>query len=231
MLGSKFRSYLKDCISIGTSAIIRHPYTKVNQPDGALLCFIETKEAGEEAFDDFGIFHLTEFLNILEYAGESEISLNNGIITIKANNFTQKYETTNLSVMSSFDVNDKVLENIRSAEPVLEIDLSKDTFDQMKKVASILNLERLLVNAGKSVLYVANLDDSNQMRNETAFNTEMQTAEKSTFVFDMRNVSKIPSDDYIFRIVRNPKTSSPISYFQAKSKPITIICFVKEEIK
>ena len=233
MLNSKTRKIFKDLGSIGNSAIIRYPLTPIIQLDRALISFIDLEALGEEQFEEFGIYHLSEFLSLVDLYEGGEIKRNGNVIELKNESSSQKYKTSDLDVLEIFDMPSAVLEKIQETTPEVTFTLTSDRLDKVKKVSSLLSLKSFIIEAqGDELNLVAcELSENGAYMNEAVHNISgAEVTNDTKVVFDMANILKIPSIDFEVSIIKNQKTGNYISLWKAIDEPISIIATVQRSL-
>ena len=232
MLGKKTRQAFKDLNTIGNSAIIRYPLTSIIQLDRTLISFIDLEALGEESFEEFGIYFLSEFLALIDLYEDGDIERNGNIIELKNANSTQKYETSDLDIMEIFDMPSTVLEKLLSADTELTFTLNSVELDRIKKVASLLKLKSLVIDADTELDLVAcNLSENNTYMNESINRiNDVDITTPTKVVFDIQNILKIPSIDFNVRIIKNVSTGNYISVWEANEEPVTIVASIQKSL-
>ncbi|MCK5536171.1 MAG: hypothetical protein KAI79_05045 [Bacteroidales bacterium] len=235
MLNKNTQKAFKDLNTIGNSAIIRYPLTSVIQLDRALISFIDLEALGEEPFEEFGIYFLSEFLSLIDLYDGGEIERKDNIVEFKNASSTQKYETSDLEIMKIFDMPGTVLEKLLDSPTEATFTVSSDMVDRIKKVSSLLKLKSLIVDANAETkelsLIACNLSENNAYMNES--NNSIPDCDITTttkIVYDIQNILKIPSVDFNIRIIKNPTSGNHISVWEAIDEPVTIVVAVQKSL-
>ena len=233
MLNKATRKVFKDLNTIGNSAIIRYPYTSIIQLDRALISFVNLEELGEEPFEDFGIYFLSEFLSLIDLYEDGEINRVDNIIELANADSRQSYETSDLDIMKIFDMPSAVLEKLKASDAEVNFEMSADQLDRIKKVASLLKLKTFIVDAKGDNLdvVVCNLSENNAHMNESVNHIPVSTITNDTkVVYDIQNILKIPSVDFNIKIIKNQETGNYISLWEAVNEPVTIVVSIQKSI-
>ena len=235
MLNKNTRTVLKNLNTIGNSAIIRYPYTSIIQPDKTLISFIDMEALGEEEFDEFGIYFLSEFLSLVDLYDDGEVRREGNIIELENSYSTQKYETPDLEIMKIFDVPSAVLGKLLSSEIEVSFDLGTEQLSRIKKVASLLKLKSMIVDAKteneEMKLVACNLSENDSYMQESVNDVPIGIVNVDTkVVFDIQNILKIPDADYKVRIIKNQDTGNYISLWEAENEPFSIIVTLQKSL-
>ncbi len=233
MLNKNTRKVLKELNTIGDSAIIRYPYTSIIQLDRALISFIDLEALGEDEFDEFGIYFLSEFLSLIDLYEDGDIKRTDNVIELSNSTSTQKYHTTDLEIMKMFDMPSEVLGKLIASEVELNFELKAEQLDRIKKVASLLKLKTFIIDAqnDKINIVACNLSENDTYMQESVNEIPGGNINVDTkVVFDIQNILKIPSTDFNIRIIKNEKTGNYISVWESEQDPVTIIVAIKKAL-
>jgi len=233
MLNENTRSVLKSLGGIGNSAIIRYPLTSVLQLDKSLVAFVDLEALGENEFDEFGLYYMSEFLGLLDFYSNADIQINNGIVDIKSAGSNQKYQTTDLDTMELFDIPSKVLDRIDGAQPIAEFELSKDDIDRFKKISTLAKVNSLVFesNASNISAIICDVDASgNYMNASTNMLDVSNVSEPIKIQLEMSNISKLPSYNFKVKVIKNNETGNFISLWVAEEQPVKIIVAVTKSL-
>ena len=223
MLTKKTQAILSDLAAISTAAIIDYPITGIQDSGKSMVAFIDLSQFGEEEFEKFGIFNLSELLSILGVIDNAEVNLDDeGVITIKNDNSSIKYFTTNLDLLSqTFSANPKIPENIKAAPSAMSFTLESSVLDKLKKTSTLMKLEHLVVNTNSDdeiqlTITGINKDSSNNYKIKV---TEAENTGTHKIILDMENIKKLPAGNYSVKVAQNAKTKSYITMFSSKDIP------------
>lgn len=223
MLTKKTQAILSDLASISTAAIIDYPITGIQDSGKSMVAFIDLSQFGEEEFEKFGIFNLSELLSILGVVDNAEVKLSDdGVITIKNDNSSIKYFTTNLDLLSqTFSANPKIPENIKAAPSAMSFTLESGVLDKLKKTSTLMKLEHLVVNTSSDdeiqlTITGINKDSSNNYKIKV---TDTENTGTHKIILDMENIKKLPAGNYSVKVAQNAKTKSYITMFSSKDIP------------
>jgi len=221
---------LKKLIQISNSAIIEYPKT-VLTTDHSILASIDLNELGEEEFEKFGIYNLSQFLSLVDYFGENVFLEKDGEnVVINNGKLKQIYETTSINLLEKFSVKPDIFDKVKSVDSVVEFDLSKEDLKHIKKISSILGHSDLVIDTSENKLVITTLDANNNYQNPNYHEKDIDSKEESKFVFDILNINKIPEGEYALYIKRNPKTNNPIAYLKNIDEPFELILSIKKEL-
>ena len=220
----------KKLIQISNSAIIEYPKTVLTN-DHSIIAAINLDEIGEENFEKFGIYNLSQFLSLVDYFGEEVIiEKDDANIIISNNKLKQVYETTSINLLEKFSVKADIFEKVKSVDTCVYFDLNSEDLKHIKKISSILGHTDLVVDTKNKNLVITTLDANDNFQNPNYHPIEIDTNEESLFVFDLLNINKIPEGNYEFHIKRNPKTNNPIAYLKNIEESFELILSIKKEI-
>jgi len=217
MLTTETKNYIKMMSNISDSAIIRWPVTNFNPTDKSVIAFIDLEKLGEPSFEQFGIYRISEFLQLLDYYDDASVSLDNNVITIKSDSTVQRYITTNENNLSSFSVSPAILDKISEAPLACSIHVSKEEMDRIKKISNLLSLHELGI---KSV---------NQAQNDNKTIMEGTSNEDFAIAMKIESIQKLPNCDYNVEIHRNASSGNFITQWDAVDLPIKIVVMPKAE--
>ena len=220
---------LKKLIQISNSAIIEYPKT-VLTTDHSILASIDLEELGEEKFEKFGIYNLSQFLSLVDYFGENVFLEKDGEnVVINNGKLKQIYETTSINLLEKFSVKPDIFDKVKSVDSVVEFDLTREDLKHIKKISNILGHNDLIVDTSENQLVITTLDANDNFQNPNYHEKDIDSREESKFVFDILNINKIPDGDYEFHIKRNPKTNNPIAYLKNIEEPFELLLSIKKE--
>ena len=229
MLNEQTRKGLKSLTTVGNAAIVRYPWTSVLQKNKSLIAFINMEEYGEEPFEEFGLESMSEFLSLVDFYEDPEIAIQNGVISIESGKFHQKYGTSDLDTMQSFDVKVTTLEKVTATPEVINLEISVEELQRFKKIASLTKSTTLLVSGSESgdcSVTVCKLDRNNNMSDESVTEYPMSVSEDISIVFDIQNIAKLPDKNYSVSIKKSPTTGNCISVWEVGDEPINIVMSV-----
>ena len=228
MLNEQTRKGLKSLTTVGNAAIVRYPWTSVLQKNKSLIAFINMEEYGEEQFEEFGLESMSEFLSLVDFYKDPEIEIENGIISIESGKFHQKYSTSDLDTMKSFDVKVTTLEKVSSTPEVISFELTSDELQRLKKIASLSKSTSMLVSGSEdgSTITVCKLDRNNNMSDESVTEYPMSVTKEIKVEFDIQNIAKLPDKNYSVSIKQSESTGNGISIWEVSDEPIHIVMSV-----
>lgn len=219
--------------NISDSAIIRWPVTNFNPTDKSVIAFIDLEKLGEPSFEQFGIYRISEFLQLLDYYDDASVSLDNNVITIKSDSTVQRYITTNENNLSSFSVSPAILDKISEAPLACSIHVSKEEMDRIKKISNLLSLHELGIKSVNGEIIFTIQADSNksniQAQNDNKTIMEGTSNEDFAIAMKIESIQKLPNCDYNVEIHRNASSGNFITQWDAVDLPIKIVVMPKAE--
>jgi len=141
---------------------------------------------------EFGIWDLTSFLGTVSLFDDPDFTFEDKYVTItngKSSKVKYYYSDSSLLTVPTKDVN--------MPETVVSIDLTEDTFNELKRAASVLGLNDLSLNSGENGVS-ANLFDKSGSTNNT-YSIQIDNAlynedASFEFVFNIDNLRFIPGN-------------------------------------
>ena len=232
MLNEQTRKGLKSLTTVGNAAIVRFPWTSILQKNKSIIAFINLEEYGEEPFEEFGFEEtLSEFLTLVDFYQDPEITSEGNIITIESGNNTQRYETSDLDSMKSFDIPVTTLEKVNSTPEIINFEITSAELIRLKKVSALTKSTSLLVQAsvdGDCSLVTCKLDRNNNSSNESVTAFPMSAQEDINVKFDIANISKLPDRDYQVSIKKSATSGNGVSVWTVTDEPIQIVVSVAD---
>ncbi len=230
MLNEQTRKSLKSLITVGNAAIVRYPWTTVLQKNKSIIAFVNIEELGEEPLEEFGLEdNLSEFLSIIDFYKSPEISAEGNLVTIQSGKNTQRYETSDLDSMRSYDVPVSAIEKVQGTPEIISFEITSSEIARFKKLASLTKSTSFIVNSkedGESSIIVCKLDRNNNMSNDSVTNFEMSASESIRVEFDIQNIAKLPEKDYSVSIKKSGTTGNGVSMWTVTDEPIQIVVSV-----
>jgi len=223
LLNEQTRKGLKSLTGVGNAAIVRYPWTSVLQKDKSLIAFINLEEYGEEEFPDFGLDNMSEFLSLIDFFKDPEIDIDtDGVVSIEADKWHQKYATSDLDTMKSFDVKVNTLDKISQAPEALSFEITQDEFVKIKKIAALTKATSFIVSSQEKLI-VGKLDRNNNISSETEIDYPISVKNDVSIVYSMAHISKLPDRDYSVTIKVSEATGNGISIWEVADEPIKIV--------
>ena len=228
MLNENTRRGLKSLTTVGNAAIVRYPWTSVLQKNKSLIAFINMEEYGEEPFEEFGLESMSEFLSLVDFYSDPTIDIDSGIISVESGKFHQKYSTSDLDTMKSFDVNVSMLEKVSATPEVISFEVTTEELQRFKKIASLTKATSFVISGsdGEGTITVCKLDRNNNMADESITEYPMAIAKDISVVFDIQNVAKLPDKNYTISIKQSATSGNGISVWEVDDEPIKIVMSV-----
>lgn len=229
MLNENTRQGLKSLTTVGNAAIVRYPWTSVLQKNKSLIAFINMEEYGESEFEEFGLESMSEFLSLVDFYKDPQIEIENTIISIESGKFHQKYSTSDLDTMKSYNVPVTALEKVEATPEVISFEITVEELARFKKIASLTKATSLIISGstdGESSITVCKLDRQNNMSDESITEYPMSVATDINVEFDIQNIAKLPDKNYSVSIKKSAASGNGISIWEVTTDPIKIIVSV-----
>jgi len=226
LLNEETRKGLKSLTTVGNAAILRYPWTSVLQKNKSVIAFINMEDYGEDQFEEFGLENMSEFLTLVDFYKDPEISQEGSVISIESGKYHQRYQTSDLDTMKSYDIPVTALDKISGTPEVIAFEISSEELGRMKKIASLTKATTMLISGkvdGDSTITVCKLDRNKNMSDESVTEFPMSVNEDINVEIDMQNVSKLPDKNYSVSIKKSPSTGNGVSMWEVDDEPIKII--------
>jgi len=223
LLNETTRKGLKSLTNIGNTAIIRYPWTTVVQADRNLIAFVGLEEYGETPFSEFGLESLSEFLALVEFYRDPEITVDDTTLTLTSGNRVQRYTASDVDDMKAFDIPTTMMTNVGNTPDAITFEISASELQNEKKNASLTRASSFIVNGKDSTITVCKLDRNKNISDDSVTQYAMASKEDTSIVFDMNNISKLPDKDYTVYIKKSESTGNYISLWEVSDEPIKII--------
>jgi len=231
MLEKEMRNILKQVTKIGNSAILRYPISSITNTDKSMIAFIDMEKL-EGEFEELGLFHFSEFLSLVDFYENPEVSFKDGTITITADDGLQHYQTTPIQRLKSVDVPDKLLKAMESIEPLATVSVKSEDIDRAKKIGSLAKADSFVINANEdsASVIVCKIDDNGKISNDSEISLEGEASTPVKIELKLSNIDKLPSYDYSVKAIMNPKSKNFVTIWEADSAPIKIVVTVTQTI-
>jgi len=231
MLNTETRALLKQVTKIGNSAVIRYPISTITNPHKSVIAFIDMSKL-ETKFDEFGLFYFSEFLSLVDFYKNPEVSYDNGTITINADDGVQHYQTTETNRLKSIDVPPMLLEKMESVDPVGKLGISAEDIERAKKIGSLAKSDSFVIDVTKtsSSVIICKIDDNGNISNDSGISVEGEASEDTKIELKLADIDKLPSYDYSVSLIKNPKSGNFVTIWEANSAPIKVIISVTQSL-
>lgn len=208
VLNENTRKVLGQLSNLNTICVVDYPVMSMKSDSENVVAFFNTKLLGENEFDAFGVFNISELLSIVNLTETPDIELEDGIITIKDDKTKIKYITTDLGILGDYTrIKPSMLERTKSAETVLSFELNNTTMAQIKKASDVFkNLESLIITGKKgNDITVSVGESSKKIKNSNSYTMKVngEVKEDTTVILDVKNFKIIPTGTYEVQIKYN----------------------------
>ena len=220
MLNRNTREILGALGTINQSQIISYPVTVVKMGK-SIQAFLDlskpaSKEkgdglqgCGEDQFDEFGVYAISELNSVINVIDNPEITNNNGTLTITNGENSIQYGTTSLDILESESRGKpEIINNVKNPErntKVMEFELDVKNLDKIKKMSGLLkNLSDLNIKAenNKITLTVTAQEKSS---NNFVLNVNGTINEETDVTLLMDSVNKLPNASYNVELYKSSK--------------------------
>jgi len=220
MLNKNTREILGALGTINQSQIVSYPVTVVKMGKSIQAFFDISKPAskekgdglkgcGEDSFEEFGVYAISELNSVIGVIDNPEITNNNGTLTITNGQNSIKYGTTSLDILESESRGKpEIIDNVKNPErntKVMDFELDIKNLDKIKKMSGLLkNLSDLNIKAidGKITMTVTAKEKSS---NNFILNVQGTINEDTDVTLLMDSVNKLPNSSYNVELFKSAK--------------------------
>jgi len=209
MLNKNTREILGQLGQINPSQIVTYPVTTIILGK-AIQAFLDLSQLGEDEFDEFGVYDISQLNSVVSVIDEPEITNDNGTLTIKNKTQSIKYGTTNLSIIESEcrgkpDLIDRITGN---NELVMSFELDAKELDRLKKMAGLLKELSDLIITGKTDGNVdISVTSKEKSSNNYVVNVQGEVQEEVSMSLVMDIVKKLPNSGFKVSVYKSAKGS------------------------
>ncbi|QPX65082.1 putative sliding clamp DNA polymerase accessory protein [Campylobacter phage F370] len=203
LLNSKTIALVNSLQLINESIIFSSKLTGIKDSAGSIIAFIDLEKLENKPFPkDFGILKIKEFMDLLKIIGEdANITMDDkNIIHISKDGMSCKYLTTNVEALSNAcGVKPTILENVNNAELVASFELDMTVSDKIKKAATLLGFDDMVLNIDDIITVSTSEQGING--NEFSLNVTPNIINSKANIFiSIKNLKRIPTTDYIVSV-------------------------------
>lgn len=231
MLSEETRKALKSLTTVGNAAIVRYPWTSVLQKNKSVIAFMNLEDYGESEFEEFGLETMSEFLSLVDFYQDPNIEIEDGIISIESGKFHQKYATSDLDTMKSYDIKVTTLKKVRATPEIIHFRINKEEIQRFKKIASLTKANSLIIRSNPSgnEIVVCKLDRNNNLSDESVTEFPMTVSKDDVnIVVGIQNILKIPDKNYTVSVKQSEASGKCISEWDIEDEPISIIISIND---
>lgn len=220
MLNKNTREILGALGTINQSQIISHPVTVVKMGK-SIQAFLDLskpaskekgdnlKGCGEDTFDEFGVYAISELNSVIGVIDNPEITNDNGTLTITNGENSIKYGTTSLDILESESRGKpEIINNIKNPErntKVMEFELDIKNLDKIKKMSGLLkNLSDLNISAVENKITMT-VTAKEKSSNNFVLNVQGTIIEDTAVTLLMDSVNKLPNSSYNVELYKSSK--------------------------
>lgn len=230
MLNQETRNLLKQVTKIGNSGILRYPLSAVTNTDKTIIAFLDMSQY-EQEFPEFGLMYLNEFLSLVEFYQNPDVTMNGSTITIKGDDGVQNYQTTDVDMLNTVNVPPQLLEKMEGTPASCKLEITAADLDRAKKISSLAKSDSLVMGCGDSPeIVVCRVDDARNIVNDSSISVMGEGSCDVRIELNMANVDKLPPYDYTVSLIQNDKTKNFVTIWEAKSAPLKVAITVKQTL-
>lgn len=230
MLNKNTREILGALGTINQSQIVSYPVTVVKMGK-SIQAFLDLskpasvekgdglKGCGEEEFDEFGVYTISELNSVISVIDNPEITNDNGTLTIANSENSITYGTTSLDIIESESRGKpEIINNIKNPErntKVMSFDLDIKNLDKIKKMSGLLkNLSDLNIKAENDKITMT-VTAKEKSSNNFVLNMQGTINEDTDVTLLMDSVNKLPNGSYEVELYKSSK-GTLIAVFNSK---------------
>lgn len=214
MLNTQTYSVIQTLKDISDDMIFTYPTMGISDPNKTIMAYLDLKGLGNDDFKEFGVMGVKQYLDLLNIAGkDAEIENKDGVLHIKSSSIGCKYATTNIAILEAKNCRAPIAVQgkFESAEQALEFTLTAEDMDKIKKVASLLKFEDVVIT-GENGNIVLKVDNESQ-KSSNDFKIQLDGIINDTniaIVMSVGNIKKLPQGNYTVRASKNPNNPSNV---------------------
>jgi hypothetical protein len=234
MLNKNTQTVVNQLKDISPSVIFTYPITGIRDASKTIIAFVELDKLGEEEFEEFGVIKVREFMDLLNIAGDADITNDDGVLTIKSKDIKCRYVTTDLDVLEdSFRARPTMLAKVEETPSASTFTITANELDKIKRVSALLSLENFTVISKNDEVLVTVANSS--INNKSESNDFQLTFSDSTVVdecsvlLSVANIRKLPSGNYDVKIAKSPNGNVIIRFVSQNIAGLTIFIATKTE--
>ena len=201
MLNKYTLQILQSITGITNSAIITYPETIIQNHNKDVIGIIDFSVNDSEAWDEFGIFDLSNFLGAISVLDNPEISLEDNYIVAKDSTSEIKYVTSYPDALSDFTTDPKKVTSTLQANSVVEVDIDTDTINKIRKGANVFKTLKdlfLIKEENEFYLKTGNKKKFNSQENSYSIKLEPEVISGEDFeiAIPIDNFLSLPSINF-----------------------------------
>jgi hypothetical protein len=188
--------------------IIQYPVTSFKNQNGDIMGNIDFSKLESEAWETFGIFDLTSFLNAISILDNPEITLEDGVIIAHDDDSEIRYISSDPETLESTMGKESVVNSTVEARSIVEIDIDTKLMQKVRKGAGVFkNLKDLIiVKDNDGVRFTTgNTNSTEIMTNSYSITLHPNLEEDKQFsiAIPIENFLALPQMDYTMGIKYN----------------------------
>lgn len=217
MFNKELMEQFKKLNGITDKVIMRYPITTLVSDANDMICNLKVDNFDTDSFNEFAIFELSKMINIFSLFQNYEVVNNEDHLLIRAGQKSSVLKKSDMFLLQSYDKPAALIESLKTSENVeivSEFNLSVNDVNQMKKAIGILSdLEGVrfegIDNNTKVSLVKVNKFEVDGVVNDTYESEYLNSSSKNfSETITKENFLKLPSMDYIVKIVYNTKVDA-----------------------
>lgn len=230
MLNKKTLKVIQSLNSISNKVIFDYPLTCIR--DGKTVqAYLDMSKLGEDEFESFGIYSLSDLLSAVSLIENPEITLNSKTLKIFNNKSSVTYNTSSIELLEEDCGSDySLIQRVKSNTKIGEFELSSNDFKDIKIASNALkDLPDLHISNSKSGI---SLKISGKEKNSNTYETivDGKSEEDFNLIANLNFLKKIPTGNYLVEIYKSQKGDSRILLFTSKDiESLEILLAIKNK--
>lgn len=228
ILNNKTLKVLQSLSSINNSVIMSYPTVCVK--DGkAVQAYFDVSQLGEDDFQEFGIYGITDFLSAVSLVTDPSIQLDGTVLKISNKNTKVSYNTANVGLLEEQCRGDfELLTRIKSNEKIGSFELSNETFKALRIASNTLkDLPNLIISSVENGILLK-ISANEKTSNSYSTTIDAETTEEFDIIVTLAMLKKIPNGDFKVDVYKSKKGSKVLVFTSKNIESLEIILSVKE---
>jgi hypothetical protein len=232
MINENVTNVLQQITGITNSVVLKYPTTIVNAASGDIIVKLNISKLDSEEFEDIGIWDLSEFLSAFKlFSGERNVSVDNKVLTISHDKRQTNLISTEISMLESFNKEEKTFTSTESVPTVAEFTLSIEDMKGIKQASGVFkDLSELTVTSqdGSVNLSLGANARFNRKSNGYSVEIDAETSKEFTLNIPTENFNKLPNSDYTVRVKYNSTRDAYRLMLESNDIDMTVLIAVNK---
>lgn len=232
MLNKNTINVLQSLNTITNSAILKYPTTVLNNPAGDVVVKLNLSTLDADAFQDIGIFNLSEFISTFKLFDEYDCSISDGVISISSDNNSLQYLTTSVNVLENFNKDENLFSSTAAVPSVAKFSLTPEDVKTIKSASGVFkDLEDIIIESKDKdiTIKLGSTNNFNAKSNSFSIRKPGQDATKE-FVLKIpaENFNSLPVSDYTFEVKYNEQRDAYRVLLTSNEADVQVLLAIKK---